>query len=375
MAPSNYDPDRRFETYTEAHNLTDKQRKRKSGTTKKRLRNREIAQFGKVNWDAYQHDQMYDMIMRANVGDMGSRSGQWTTLANKIEATTGEVQQVMQRVMGAWRGETAVAAAESSNRLMQWAGEASNTADKIAGGMSEYTSAVGEAQARMPEPGFSSAERNFRDGYSVEGTGGPSTAVLVKQLLSDGMVSHEEAKQRKSEAVAVMESYEGQSKTVHDTMPHFADPGPTHDGVSSGDAAQVSPPPSDEWAPSRGTLDSSTTAAGFVEPGLGGGSTGGPSGGSYGGGAGSLGSGGSDALRNSPGFGGMAGRPGAAGAGMAGRGAGAAGAAGRGGAGAFGGAPGHGGRGEEDKEHKNKYDDGLDLFDDLPPAYPPVFGA
>jgi hypothetical protein len=36
---------------------------------------------------------------------------------------------------------------------------------------------------------------------------------------------------------------------------------------------------------------------------------------------------------------------------------------------------GHGAGGEDDKEHKNKYDEGLDLFDDLPPAYPSVFGA
>ncbi|MGH3876940.1 MAG: hypothetical protein ACRDSK_07880, partial [Actinophytocola sp.] len=55
----------------------------------------------------------------------------------------------------------------------------------------------------------------------------------------------------------------------------------------------------------------------------------------------------------------------------------AAGAAGaRGGMGAMGGMPfGAGANGEEDGEHTNKYDEGLDLFDDLPPAYPPVFGA
>lgn len=29
---------------------------------------------------------------------------------------------------------------------------------------------------------------------------------------------------------------------------------------------------------------------------------------------------------------------------------------------------------DHDVEHKNKYDEGLDLFDDLPPAYPSVFG-
>jgi hypothetical protein len=30
---------------------------------------------------------------------------------------------------------------------------------------------------------------------------------------------------------------------------------------------------------------------------------------------------------------------------------------------------------DEDDDHVNKYDEGLDLFDEVPPAYPPVFGA
>ena len=29
---------------------------------------------------------------------------------------------------------------------------------------------------------------------------------------------------------------------------------------------------------------------------------------------------------------------------------------------------------EEDGEHRNRYDNGLDLLDDLPPAFPPVLG-
>jgi hypothetical protein len=52
------------------------------------------------------------------------------------------------------------------------------------------------------------------------------------------------------------------------------------------------------------------------------------------------------------------------------------GARGAGGPGAFGGMPfGHGAQGDEDKEHRNKYDQGVDFLDDLPPAYPSVFGA
>jgi hypothetical protein len=95
--------------------------------------------------------------------------------------------------------------------------------------------------------------------------------------------------------------------------------------------------------------------------------------GTYGGGLGSLGSGGSDVIRNSPGFGALAGVGGVPGRGVLG--AAAAGRAGGGLGGAFGGMPlGHA-QDEEDKEHRNKYEVGVDFLDDLPPAYPPVFGA
>jgi len=387
--PDDYDRDRRLETWREVHGWSERAKKRRSDLRKKRKRNRRPGRFGKVNWDAYQHDQLFDMIMRANVGEMASRAGQWSALAGKIEATTGDVQRVMERVMGAWRGQAAVSSAESSSRLMAWAGTASQTASKIAEGMSSYTDAVGRAQSHMPDPAFATAERNFRDGYTVTGTGGPSTAILLKQLLSDGMVSHEQARARKAEAVQVMEAYEAQSKDVHDTMPHFSDATPTtNQGVETW---SPSPAPPSDPAPgptppphhaTSGTVGgSATTAASAATPALtaGGPSAGGPGGTGYGGGLGSLGSGGSDIVRNAPGYGGPGGLAGvgpAPGRGPAGAGGVLNSARGVGGPGAFGGMPvGHGARGEEDKEHRNKYDEGMDFLDDLPPAYPSVFGA
>jgi len=393
--PEGYDRDRRNQTWREVHGWSASAQRQREKTTKTRRRNREPGRFGKVNWDAYQHDQLFDMIMKANLGEMSVRASQWSALAAKIESTTGEVQRVMERVMGAWRGPAAVNSAASNTRLMQWAGEASNTANKVATGMSSYTDAVDRAQRHMPDPAFADAERNFRNGYTVAGTGGPSTAVLLKQLLSDGMVSHERARAQKAEAVQVMETYEAQSKDVHDTMPHFTDAGSTTDGQVPGwtptpDAAD--PAPQGPTAPPSGTPglpttpgvrpQDATTAAGFVDPstGTGFGGPGGPGGGTgFGGGLGSLGSGGSDVVRNAPGFGagGLAGAAPFGGRGPAGPGAaGALGARG-GGAGAFGGMPmgGQGASGEEDKEHKNKYDEGMDFLDDLPPAYPSVFGA
>lgn len=402
MTVEGYDHDRRNRTWLEVHGRSEHGTAKAHRDTAEKIRNREAGRFGKVNWDAYQHDQLYDMIMKADLGAMGARASQWQSLAARIEGTTAEVQRAMERVMGAWEGQAAVSSAESNSRLMRWAGDASQTAGSIAQGMATYTQAVERAQKYMPEPSFATAERNFRDGYTVTGTGGPSTAVLLNQLLSDGMVSHQEARARKAEAVQVMETYEAQSKDVHDSMPHFTDAGRTTNQVEG-----WSPPQgADSSAPPRTPPDArqprdpgtgagggpgvgvgagagsgtGTSAAGFVAPPAGltpGGGTG--SGGlpstAFGGGLGSLGSGGSDVIRNSPGFGalpgmgGVAGVPGRGGAGVlaAGRGAG--------GPGMFGGVPGGSARGDEDAEHRNKYDEGIDFLDDLPPAYPPVFGA
>ena len=381
MTIEGYDHDRRNETWREVHGWSKRARHNAKRTTREKHRNRRASRFGKVNWDAYQHDQLYDMIMKADPGAMGTRAGQWQSLATRIEATTGQVQQTMARVMGAWQGQAAVSSAESNSRLMRWAGDASRTAGSVAQGMETYAQAVERAQKHMPPPAFATAERNFRDGYTVTGTGGPSTAILLRQLLSDGMVSHQEARARKAEAVQVMETYEAQSKDVHDGMSHFTDAPHTTSEVEvwtpapDADPPAVPPtPPGDRPSPGVGPgaavdAGASTSAAGFVTPSAGPGSGGVP-GTAFGGGLGSLGSGGSDIIRNSPGFSGVGGVGGAA----AGGGVGVV-PAGRSAPGMFGGVPGGYARGDDDKEHKNKYDDGMDFLEDLPPAYPPVFGA
>lgn len=385
-----YDHDRRNQTWHEVHGYTSKEKAGNARRGDQRGKNRKHSSFGKVNWDAYQHDHLYDMIMSADPGAMSERAGQWQRLAARIEATTADVHRAVERVLGAWQGPAAVSSAASNTRLMRWAGDASTTASTVAERMATYAEAVERARRYMPEPAFATAERRFRDGYTVTGTGGASTAVLLKQLLSDGLVSHEEARARKAEAVAVMEAYEAQSKDVHDTMPEFTDveggatdvpdwtPAPDQPDVGPEHRTPGTPSPDIAAVPLTAGTDSTTSAAGFLPstatggPGaLTGGSPGGTGfGGAHGGGLGSLGSGGSDVIRNSPGFGavggGVPGRGGAAGV-LGGR----AGAAG----GAFGGMPAGRSGEDDDKEHTNKYAEGTDFFDDLPPAYPPVFGA
>jgi hypothetical protein len=417
--PEDYNRHRLHKTWGEKHPASHHQRTEMAKHRRQKQHNRLPGHFGKANWNAYQHYELYNMIMKADPRQMYERAEAWKNLSGAIESTTTQVQKVMEQAMTGWQGQAAVNAGASTTRLMQWAGEASHTAGTVAANMSDYSDAVATAQRRMPDPAFATAEQRFRDGYTVMTTGGPADAVFLKQLTTDGMVGHQEAHARKAEAVAVMEEYEGHSKSVHDQMPHFTDAGPTTKDQPAwtpttpagagggagggGGSGSAGFPPAGGGATGAGPSgNGSTSAAGFVEP-FGPGGTGpggsGPGGSTSFGGPGSLnGSGGADSFRTGSGFGaGFPGGAGGAGAGAAAEmGAGAGALAGRGpggviggpggvlgggpggarGAGAFGGMPmGHGANGEEDGEHTNKYDEGLDLFDDLPPAYPPVFGA
>jgi uncharacterized protein YukE len=360
--------------------------------------NRDIAMHERVNWDVYQHDQLYDMIWSADPATMNHQVRQWHQVAGKIESVTSDVQKTMQALMNNWRGTAAVSAAASNTKLTQWAGDASHTATQIAAGLADYTEAVQYAQHNMPEPAFADAERNFKAGYTVVGTGGASTSVLLRALLSDHLASHEEAQNGKAEAVRVMRNYETQSREAHDALPEFGDSPamPPQPPPDSPRPAPPQPPFPVTGGQNGGTGQStavdpngsaaSTTAASYVDPALaspggypGDGYTSGgyPSGGAGYGSAGGPGG----VLRGDPGAGaGAAGPLAARAGGIAAESAGLAGLRGTsGGAGGAGGMyppmAGAGARGDDDGEHTNKYDDGLDLFDDLPPAYPPVFGA
>jgi uncharacterized protein YukE len=394
--PDGYDRDRLHKTWTERHGPSKNAEERRQKTRDSHRRNRKVALEGKINWDSYQHHELYDMIMSAKPTAMAQQSDGWRALATNVEDITNRVQDQLRKLLDSWHGPAAVAAAGATTKLMQWAGDASHTATRIAAGIADYTDAVSTAQHNMPEPGFADAERNFRNGYTVVGTGGPSTAVLLQQLLSDQLVSHKEAEDRKAEAVRVMDGYESNSRQVHRDLPDEFEPAPQTTNQNVGSNPSHDPGPVKPVGPTgpgpvgtpnpvgggvAGDLDGDgivdgTTPDSFTPsstaPGPGFGTTGGlpggggGAGGGFGGGPGGAGAGGAGQL---------AGRGGALGPGVAGL-AGARGAGGVGGNGGFmPGMAGAGAKGEEDGEHKDKYGEKVDFLDDLPPAYPPVFGA
>lgn len=422
-------------TWTEVHGKSAKQRREEKRAHK--LQQKQYKHFGKVNWDAFSHRQMWDMIQTAKPQQMYNKADDWTDLATRIGGTTERVQNLMQKLMTTWRGSAAVTASQSNTRLTEWGGQASNTATGIASGLQHYADAVTHAQTTMPEPVDYVAQHRLAEGYAVKVTDPELHSYLLKNLADDHMATREEAKTAKARAVQVMNGYEDRSHQVHEKLPEFqqapsmaprqsstpvASPGtpggqgptqtiphaPGQGGTTTNPGADGTTPgtTTPSWAlpPTGGTGPGypggpgpypGGTGPGLPTPGIPGANGGGPNGfnglpgpGGIGGVPGMGGTQGIAGARSAAGFGSGAageGPAGARGSGVGALGSAAAAeeaAAARGAAGGRGGGMGgmyppmggSGANGEGDGEHHNKYDNGLDLFDDIPPAYPSVFG-
>jgi hypothetical protein len=349
--------------------------KKKAQQKRRFARNKRFAEkaaFHGIRWDYYSHRLLFTMIMSAQPRDMKEKADSWKSLSEAIRQTTDDVDRTMRRLLRTWRGGASDTAFTSTESLAQWAWQASETAKRIGTGLDRYTEAVMAAQHRMPPP----VSGNSFSGYLSGGVTTPNAAMMIAELIVDQKAKDEESKAAKAEAVRVMQQYGQESQQVHGTMPAFYDapnqppgpppvipgPSPRPDPVLGGgpgvsgdvDGDGVS----DTTAPEGFT---STPNAGYPATSVG------------------VPTGGSDAPRAAgpgglgPGAGGLSGvgSPAAARAGMAMPGMPGAGPGGN----SFFPPMGAGAQREEDGQHKNKYDDGLDLLDDLPPHFPPVFGV
>ncbi|ATY11157.1 PPE domain-containing protein [Amycolatopsis sp. AA4] len=388
-----YEKHRKHRLWSEDHPPTAAQRRILRRTKLAQRANLKDESFGKINWNAWAHTTLYDMIMTADPVAMGATAHQWGKLAYDVDSATSAVHKTVQKLLLSWRGGAAGNAAQSASKLTSWGAGASETMRAVGDKLDHYTSAVETAKHKMPEPVFYAAENQFRDGYDLNAASGPSGAVMVDQLLDDHLPAKRAASQAKAEAVRVMESYETSSKGVHDKLPHFTGaPKTTNIDSAGGDGSG-----------GRGGVDGGrrrsggsemagsgdATTASSVVPGGAGAFAGGPFGGTPGS-AGAFGSGSVGALGgNGAGSGGAlpGSLPGSLSGGMlggaTGPGGAAAGAAGAA-AGARGGSPMSGGffppmagqHGEGSEDHQNRYTKGssFDFLEDLPDAYPPVLG-
>ncbi|PSL52955.1 PPE family protein [Saccharothrix carnea] len=390
--------------WSDFHDYSPATRRRNEKRLKQRRENRKPENFGKINWRAYTHRQLWDMVKSADAAQMATRTYEWKRLAEDIDQATSEVRKIVQNLALSWRGPSAVAASESVTRLTRWGADASQRAFQVGGGLDGYTAAVAEAAQAIPEPVHPDAEKWFRQGYDVTALDGPQGSYMLDQLLDDHRPSKEEQREAMDRAVRVMEQYEAAAHSIGRELPVF-EQAPV---VTNRDAEQwtpgvplpwhgptPTPPPVWERPAPTGPVDrpplevgtrpeGTTTAASVGGPAVGGPGypgAGGPGGfgganpgfGSFGPHAGGTGGGGQGGF-GPMGPGGSSGVLGAVPGGAAARG-GVGPVVGAGGPQGFGMYPPMApGNREEDAEHRNRYDLGLDLLDDLPPAFPPVLG-
>ncbi|MFD1152503.1 PPE domain-containing protein, partial [Saccharothrix hoggarensis] len=207
--------------HSDSHRPSAAALRREKRRLKQQAANRRPENFGKINWRAYTHRQLWDMVKSADTARMADRTHAWKKLADEIDQATAEARRIVQELATSWRGPSAVLAAESAERLAEWARETSGRAYTVGGGLDAYTWAVQEAAQRMPEPVHPDAERWFRDGYDVTTLDGPQGAYMLDQLLDDHMPSKAEQRAAMAEAVRVMEEYEDASRGVHTRLPTF----------------------------------------------------------------------------------------------------------------------------------------------------------
>ncbi|MET1073441.1 MAG: PPE domain-containing protein, partial [Umezawaea sp.] len=213
--------ERRGGYHSELHGYTRAQRKTNDKRVRQRKANREPENFGKINWRAYQHRQLWDMVKSADTGQMATRTYEWQRLAADVDQATADVHRIVQTLVLSWKGPSAVAGAGSASRLTEWAADASQRAYQVGTGLDTYTAAVDEAARAMPEPVHVDAEKWFREGYDVTALDGPEGAYMLDQLLDDHKPTKQEQQEAMDRAVRVMEQYESASHDVGTRLPTF----------------------------------------------------------------------------------------------------------------------------------------------------------
>jgi uncharacterized protein YukE len=341
-----------------------------------------VTGLGTVPWEHYTHQNLWDMILPADPEEIMHRADQLNTLASDMDEAVEGVRGAMQKLMSAWTGAAADTANQAVKPALDWATGAATTASEIAHRLGGYADAIDKARRDMPLPG------NYRqlDAHATGAAPAPTT--------DTGTAAG------KQQAVEVMRRYEHASAQAYHGMPTFRHP-PGVGGLPAPSpkpepppTVTIPPPPVSaprptvpEQPPTHvGTLpdvgqSGATSLSSFTGPlgGIGGvgvlGGGGGPvaglptggviGGGGFGGGAAA------GAVAGTGAVSGAGALPG--GSARLGQLAAAAGAGEEPGWAGF--SPmGGGGRGDRDGQHRDRYAERPDLFDDLPPAFPPVLG-
>lgn len=152
--------------------------------------------IGPIHWQHYTHQAMWRMVVDdADPATMFDEAEKLRGLAEHLGDITTQAHGVAQDVLGAWDGQAAESAAGQLTDFLRWANDTANTANNIAGLLSQYAHVVNRARLSMPYP-------IQAGGVTPQG----HTATETQAAAS------------KTEAVHVMEHYAIQSRDIYSQL-------------------------------------------------------------------------------------------------------------------------------------------------------------
>jgi hypothetical protein len=190
-----------------------------------------IIPAGGVRWEGYSHRQMWDMIMRSQPDELFRSVDQWRSAAIRLEECNKTLQQRLNTLLVTWQGPAAQAAADSQQRLLNWAQEAATRASTVGTQLGNYGNALVSARLRMPQPQHRWAELDFRDGDGANALDGTAGAHLLLQMLSNRLPTAQQAREAKRGAIQIMRELEANAVEAERAMPQFSNaPNTTNEG-------------------------------------------------------------------------------------------------------------------------------------------------
>ncbi|HKN96829.1 MAG TPA: PPE domain-containing protein, partial [Pseudonocardiaceae bacterium] len=188
-----------------------------------------MTELGKVPWEHYTHQNLWDMILPADPAEIMRRARTLDMLSVQMDHAVEDARAAMQKLMSAWDGPAAESAEQAVKPALDWATHAATTASEIAHRLGRYADAIDTARRTMPLP----ADFRQMDAHAV----GAAPAPTGETGTAAG----------KQQAVEVMRRYEHTSAQAYHGLPTFRHPpsvgGLPTPGPAPEPPASVTPPP------------------------------------------------------------------------------------------------------------------------------------
>lgn len=172
---------------------------------------------GTYAWDAYLHQELYDMVKTNAKGPAAATEtdAAWTAFTERMTASRDRVEQLLADAGVVWQGQAADSMKGGVSPLAAWADEAATAGQASQASVQQYVETFSRASNGMPEPVVVP---------SKETNGVPTnfTGLLAGQTDEDPI--EQEAQTAKQKAVDQMTAYNFGGKDAAETVGKFSEP-------------------------------------------------------------------------------------------------------------------------------------------------------